>query len=234
MCTVTYLPVNEGFILTSNRDENPNRARAENPSNYSNEIPEVLFPRDPQGKGSWIAIHKNGSARCLLNGAYEVHEHKPPYRHSRGLVTLDSFGFESARSFCDNYPVENLEPFTLIWIDSDSLFEYRWDGDDKYLNELNAKENHIWSSATLYSKEIIKKREDWFSEWLKNVTEIDQDKILYFHRFGGNGNKAEDLVMKKPGLIPQTISITSFLSSREAKKLIYEDLMSAKRKEKHL
>ncbi len=234
MCTVTYLALSDGFLLTSNRDENPNRARAEKPAIYDQNHPEVVFPRDPQGNGSWIAIHKNGSARCLLNGAYEVHQHNPPYRHSRGLVPLDSFGYDTAKSFYANYPTGNLEPFTLVWIDSDGLFEFRWDGKKKFLSQLNSREHHIWSSATLYAEEVRKKREDWFSDWLKKEAHFDQDKILYFHRFGGNGNKAEDLVMKKPGLIPQTISITSFLSSREAKKLVYEDLISKERMEKHI
>ena len=234
MCTVTYLSNDEGYILTSNRDENPDRPRAEKPDYYNPRVPNVLFPRDPQGSGSWIAFDKNGSARCLLNGAYEVHHPTPPYRHSRGLVTTESFNYPTAEDFYQNYPTENLEPFTLIWIDSEGLYELRWDGDILHFHSLDPLKNQIWSSATLYSEEVRLKRERWFKKWQEGQEIIDQDKILYFHRFGGTGNSAEDLVMKKPGLIPQTISITSFSSGREAKNLIYEDLMTQERIEMRL
>lgn len=88
MCTVTYLPVSTGFVLTQNRDEAPTRS----PQIISKEKrfgTELLFPKDTKAGGTWIATARDGRTACLLNGAFEKHKHEPPYRLSRGLVLLD-------------------------------------------------------------------------------------------------------------------------------------------------
>ncbi len=224
MCTVTYLPLNEGFILTTNRDEDPHRARAEQPGRYNADRPQVIFPRDPQGQGSWVAVHENGSARCLLNGAFTTHKHDPPYRHSRGLVPLHSFDYHDPYSFLAEYNASELEPFTLIWVESGVLSEFRWDEQTLHYREYDPATPAIWSSAQLYTDDVRAKREGWFEQWLNDHGTFTQEEILRFHHFGGEGNSAEDLVMNPSDLPPQTISVTSFDSS--SKLLHYHDLLS--------
>lgn len=228
MCTVTYLPLADGFLLTSNRDEDPNRARAQEPDTYDPNRPGVLFPRDPQGSGSWIALHHDGRARCLLNGAYERHKHQPPYRHSRGLVPLQSFDYDTPEEFAANYNAHDLEPFTLVWAEEGVLHEFRWDEKTLHHNPLDASKPRIWSSATLYPQPVRDKREQWFGEWLSECEALTQSGIFDFHHFGGSGNAEESLLMEKKGLVPKTISVTSFSSRREAQILIYEDLLAEK------
>lgn len=227
MCTVTYLPLNEGYILTTNRDEDPNRARAEEPGRYDSDRPQIIYPRDPQGQGSWVAVHENGSARCLLNGAFAPHKHNPPYRHSRGLVPLQSFDFDEPHAFLATYDASDLEPFTLLWIEQGQLAEFRWDEETLHYREYDPSKPMIWSSAQLYTDVVRAKRERWFEQWLQDHEIFTQEEILEFHHFGGEGNSAEDLVMNPSDLPPQTISVTSFYSARE-KILHYHDLLKDK------
>ena len=62
--------------------------------------------------------------------------------------------------------LETIEPFTLILLEQSKLVELRWDGNKKFKTELHSNKNYIWSSATLYSKEVVKERERLFAEFL--------------------------------------------------------------------
>jgi hypothetical protein len=47
---------NQGFILTSNRDEAVSRVLAIPPKKYQLGGQYVFFPKDPQGDGTWIEV----------------------------------------------------------------------------------------------------------------------------------------------------------------------------------
>ena len=91
MCTVTYLPLAQGYFLTSNRDEKSIRKKALQPSKFETGSGILLFPKDADANGTWIAAHDRGESVVLLNGAFESHVSNPPYERSRGLVLLDLF-----------------------------------------------------------------------------------------------------------------------------------------------
>jgi uncharacterized protein with NRDE domain len=155
LCTVTFLPTASGFILTSNRDESPVRAAITLPPQlYQLVTAPAYFPKDPQG-GTWIAVSGEGRIHCLLNGAFERHAHQPPYRKSRGIVVLDSLEYDVAEQFASGYDFTDIEPFTLVMVNSSGLLqvqEFRWDGNQTYLKDLASGTPHIWSSATLYDQ----------------------------------------------------------------------------------
>ena len=73
MCTVTFIPTGDKYFITSNRDEKNTRKFAIPPSAYEFESGKIFFPKDGDRGGSWIAIHENGNAAVLLNGAFEKH-----------------------------------------------------------------------------------------------------------------------------------------------------------------
>ena len=92
MCTVTFIPLkNNRFVLTSNRDESPQRS-PETISSLRKEGQEIIFPKDKGAGGSWIAASSQDRLVCLLNGAFDCHQRTPPYRKSRGQMVLDFFG----------------------------------------------------------------------------------------------------------------------------------------------
>ena len=103
MCTVTFLPKGEeDFIITSNRDEDPQRATHELTSqNLGGRL--VYFPQDPKAGGTWFATDKENFTLVLLNGGFEKHSHKPPYRISRGIMLLQFFEINSVKDFVELY-----------------------------------------------------------------------------------------------------------------------------------
>lgn len=209
MCTVTFIPTSNNFILTSSRDEVPSRASIFPINNHVNGA-NLLYPMDPKAKGSWLVTSDKGRTACLLNGAFEKHQHTGDYRLSRGIVVLDFFKFDSLREFNDTYLLEGVEPFTLVVVEKSpslQLFEFRWDGVKKYYKEMSVKESHIWSSSTLYNKEVRDSRENWFKLWLENTSVLSGKEVFNFHKTGGEGSEEDTIFMKRPSGV-ETISIT--------------------------
>jgi len=76
MCTVSIFSKNNtDFVLTSNRDEAPNRT-ALKPEFYTLNNTKVLLPKDELSGGSWIGTSENNRAICLLNGGLYLHKRK--------------------------------------------------------------------------------------------------------------------------------------------------------------
>ncbi|MEO0339976.1 MAG: NRDE family protein, partial [Bacteroidota bacterium] len=89
MCTVTFIPQQgQDFILSSNRDEQASRS-PQGLSRIDQFQKELLFPRDTEAGGTWIAASNKDQVVCLLNGAFELHHRQPPYRKSRGIMVLE-------------------------------------------------------------------------------------------------------------------------------------------------
>ncbi|MGB2476316.1 MAG: NRDE family protein, partial [Flavobacteriaceae bacterium] len=83
MCTVTFVPTKNGFIFTSNRDEDPQRAASKLIEEKRGEHT-ITFPQDQGAKGTWFAFSNRQQFVCVLNGAFEPHIRKSSYSMSRG------------------------------------------------------------------------------------------------------------------------------------------------------
>jgi hypothetical protein len=223
MCTVTFIPGNGKVFITSNRDEKLNRKPAHAPSLYIYKGWSMLFPKDAEAGGSWIALKENGDAAVLLNGAFIRHHSQPPYRESRGVIFLDVLASKYPSRTFSKIDLTDIEPFTLILFEKGCLYQFRWDGTEKYCKQLSASRPHIWSSATLYDGLIIKKREQWFAAFLNKINTLTQQDILNFHRFTGDGDSKNDLLMSRD-TIYSTVSITGILVTAGRGSIKYIDL----------
>lgn len=223
MCTVTYIPVQQSVFLTSNRDEKKGRADALHPEVYPFESGKILFPKDADAGGTWIAVHENGNAIVFLNGGFEPHQPKPPYRKSRGLILIDLI--EGSTPYNSFLPIKltGIEPFTAIIWDDGHLFECRWDGKEKFTREMDADKPHIWSSVTLYDPTVIARREKWFQTFLEKNRQPGLEEILHFHQFSGDGDLHNDIRMNRDGQV-FTVSVTSVELRGHAAEMHYLDL----------
>jgi uncharacterized protein with NRDE domain len=233
MCTVTYIPTNDKYFISSNRDEKYSRKRAIAPRVYGIDSKKLIFPKDGDAGGSWIALHENGNAAVLLNGAFEKHIPIPPYRKSRGKIFLDIIVDERPVRHFHQLSLEQIEPFTLILLEKDNLYECRWDGNVKHYQQLKKHRPYIWSSVTLYDKNIVEKREQWFAAFLNRNPHPTQKDILEFHQFTGDGDTHNDLLMEREGVYT-TVSITSMLLTEDRGSMKYLDLNDYRLSEKKI
>ena len=85
----------------------------------------------------------------------------------------------------------------------------------------------------MYDEEIVKKREQWFANFLNSNPHPTQKDILEFHQFTGDGDNNNDLVMERKGLFT-TVSITSMLLTAERGSMKYLDLKDNRMHEKKI
>jgi len=223
MCTVSFVPAKDGFFITSNRDEKSWRKQALPPAVYFHENAHVIYPKDAEAGGTWIAMKQNGDAAVLLNGAFEKHEAAPPYRKSRGVIFLEIVSDAQPVQKFKSLSLEGIEPFTLILFCNGNLQENRWNGTQKFSRKLDNNSPHIWSSATLYDSAVVRKREQWFAEWLNKNPHPSQENILEFHQFGGDGDAGNDLHMNRDGIM-LTVSVTGISLQQDKSMMRYLDM----------
>ncbi|MBN2598574.1 NRDE family protein [Labilibaculum sp.] len=230
MCTLTYIPIGpDDFFFTTNRDENPKR-EAEFPKEYLIGESFVLYPKEKTAKGTWMMCHENDFALCLLNGAFEKHIYKPPYKKSRGVMVLEFLEFASTIDFLKYYDFSGMEPFTLLVLkykDSRSLEEIRWDGETFHYRRLNSSKPNIWSSSTLYNKEAREMRQHWFDNWLGKCNNFSSEEILSFHKTTGKDDTFNGLVMNRNEKV-KTLSITQIRRENKIVSMHHHDLKKNK------
>lgn len=226
MCTVSFVYSNNKIIITSNRDEQVIRPALE-PKNYLINQKQVYFPKDPKAGGTWFAVDEHANVIVLLNGASEKHQWNPPYRKSRGLIVLDIIGATDPKLKWETIGLENIEPFTIVLYCQNELFQLRWNGVEKESVKLNSKENYIWSSSTLYPKNIRETRAHWFANFLNTKKEIHENELFDFHRYTEDANKENGLVINRNNLL-QTLSITQTVIEKNKVVVLYHDLLGSK------
>ncbi len=225
MCTVTIIPKGEkDFILTSNRDEAPNRG-ASIPDVSEFDGVEVMFPKDELSGGTWVGVSERKRVVCLLNGGFEIHKRQPKYRLSRGVITKQLMVAAHIETTVASYEFEDIEPFTMViadWSTDLKFYELVWDGTEKHFVQLPL-EPKIWSSSTLYNAKMREERLQWFNSFKAKET-LNGPELLKFHKTAGGANLDYGVVMNR-GFV-KTTSITQIEKHEESIDMRYENIQN--------
>lgn len=225
MCTVTLIPKGtDDFVLTSNRDEAPNRTTLP-PDFYEVRKTKLLFPKDVVAGGSWIGVSERKRVLCVLNGGFEMHKRKDNYRLSRGVVLKDLLLAIDLDKAVENYNLDGVEPFTLVIVEWNSNMEFKqlvWDGRKKHYSQLPLAPI-IWSSSSLYNTEMKKERLQWFSDF-KEETTLSSKTIMNFHKTAGKGNEDYGVIMDR--FFVKTTSITQIVKKNNTVQMTFENLQT--------
>lgn len=229
MCTVSFVTTNGKTIITSNRDERVIRPSAIEPKNYFINNKNIIFPKDPKAGGTWFAVDESGTTLVLLNGASEKHTVNSSYRKSRGLIVLDIISRVSPKDFWQEINLENIEPFTLVLFQENELFQLQWNGINKESILLDSEKNHVWSSATLYPKDIRENRSNWFYTFLSRNfgtnPEVSEQEMLHFHQYTEAENQENGLVINRNEEL-KTLSITQSVIAKNKVAILHCDLIA--------
>jgi hypothetical protein len=221
MCTVIYIPTASGALFSSNRDENPARAKAVIPVLLQGYTGKVVYPSDEQAGGTWLGLHEAGHLIVLLNGAYEGHQQQAPYARSRGLIVKELLDSSHPLRDWNCIDLHHIEPFTIVLWQSSRLYELVWDGTLKHCTPKDASRPQIWSSSTLYDQKARRKRQAWFADWLA-LTPAPSTETLYQlllqHNEAQNG-----FVMNRNELV-KTLSISLIEAGNNKFTFRYHDL----------
>ncbi len=227
MCTVSFVLVKDAVIITSNRDEHIQRENAAAPDFHQIQNKKIIFPKDARAGGTWFAAGDNGVVAVLLNGAFKKHSPQPPYRKSRGLILLEIIEADEPLSFFKTISLNNIEPFTVVLYQPGFLHELRWDGNAKYEKALDITGNYIWSSATLYSDEIIEHRENLFDRFIHSADGITAQTVHEFHASNNGDTENGFVISRQTGM--KTFSITQAVVQSDVVNFLHADLLQQKR-----
>lgn len=225
MCTVTFVNSNGTLILTSNRDEHIGRQVEAEPTTEELGGKKILFPKEPKAGGTWFAADNSHTIAVLLNGAFEKHKHRPPYRLSRGIVLLNLIAQPDTLHAFKNYDLIGIEPFTIILLQAEKLYELRWDEHTKHAQEMSIDKPHIWSSATLYSPDIVKMREQWFYDFLLKNPTPTEETMRNFHSNTHIDDTVNGLVINRNDVL-KTLSITQAFTQKDSLSMVHVNILS--------
>lgn len=221
MCSVSFVPIQDGFVLTSNRDEKIYRPTME-PKMYFENGKKLLYPKDEQAGGTWIIAKEDGTCIVLLNGAFVNHQKKEHYLKSRGVILKDIINDEDPIFYFSEINLKEIEPFTLIIFYNSKLTEVKWDGTKKHIIPKSILEPHFWSSATLYNQNQQQIRNEWFQNFHKEKSTITADNILSFHSHTHTENTEFGLVINREDQT-KTVSITQVILKNNRLEMTYLD-----------
>lgn len=141
MCTVTFVPRQQGYLLAMNRDEKRSRPTGLPPVKRTLNGQVVLAPSEPGG-GTWISVNGSGVTFALINW-YSIAAHIRVNLVSRGEVVRVASALDTPDSIAAalaTLPLANLKPFRLIGVfpATQQLMQWRWN-----LRKL-ASHRHPW------------------------------------------------------------------------------------------
>lgn len=135
MCTLTWQYRDGGYELLFNRDEQRTRAPAQAPSYHATLA--ALYPIDPEGGGTWVALGADGDSFALLN-YYQADQQSPapalPISRGRIIPGLLARGSQSVEQALSALPLTRYRPFVLAHLSlafaaTGEVRTYTWDGE---------------------------------------------------------------------------------------------------------
>jgi uncharacterized protein with NRDE domain len=222
MCVLTYIPHADGRLsITHNRDEHIHRPTALAPAWRPAGTGEALYPIDPQGGGTWFALHRDWVC-CLLNGGFARHTRRAEgYRMSRGQVIPQLLAHSDVAAFARTFDPVGMEPFTLVLADlaHHKLHQYTWDERIWHVHHLDAGQPAIWSSSTLYDVPVKISRQQLFRQFLQQTPTPAQ--IFDFHTLHVKGDVSRGLFVNINDTI-KTVSIIQANGTYQSMRMRYE------------
>lgn len=200
MCTVSFIPRNNGYLLAMNRDEKLARVKGLLPRLVAVDGHRVLSPAE-SGGGTWIAANDTRAAFALINW-YSVPPAITSASVSRGLV-VQAVAAQSAPGevsrLLASQPLPRINPFRLIGVfpAQREIHEWRWD-----LSALTCHEapwiSQQWISSGYNEPEAQRVRSETFRAALCQKSAGSLEWLRRLHRSHAPGCGPFSICMHRP------------------------------------
>ena len=157
MCTLTFIPKPQGYLLGMNRDERLTRETALPPTAVAFQDLQAVYPRE-DGGGTWIGANSAGIAFALLN--QNAGQNKPRKERSRGEiipVLVQAARFPEAMHRFQEIDLRGMLPFVLVGLfpAEQIISQCGWDGSQLEFYRIGWDVRHWFSSGV--SDEMARK-----------------------------------------------------------------------------
>jgi Transport and Golgi organisation 2 len=156
MCTLSFIPRNDGYLVAMNRDELRIRAAAAAPTLHQIDQLRLLYPQEPSG-GTWIGANSHGNLLALMNA-------NPPKTAGLGvaklLAKLKSRGeiipmilqkntLDQTERALSGFSFAGMHPFRLFGVFPGAKEVRQWSWDGRRLSSRTQEwiRNHWFSSS---------------------------------------------------------------------------------------
>ena len=212
MCTLSWKPLESGYVLFFNRDESRGRAAAQGPSLQHNNGVEFLSPTDGERGGTWLLVNAHGISIGLLNNYQApqlVMEAIPtsPDPASRGMLPLkcaDCASVAEAIERIEGMPLGDYPPFHLVVAGATEASVLTWDGRASHSTVLKASGVMLTTSG-FRSIDVAKIRHETFSRLVGDMAEASTGQLRDFHWNEGDEG-ATSVKMSRPDACTHSIS----------------------------
>jgi hypothetical protein len=181
MCTLTFIPKPQGYLLGMNRDERLTRELALAPEPITTLRFPAVYPRESAG-GTWIGSNAAGITFALLN--QNPGPQAKMKQRSRGEIIpalLESSRFPEAMRRFQHLELHGMLPFVLVGIfpAEQIISQCQWDGSELKFLRIGWDVRHWFSSgvsdemarkvrgSTCY--EAWRRRDAGSAEWLRGL-----------------------------------------------------------------
>lgn len=151
MCTLSFIPNNDGYLIAMNRDELKGRVTAVPPALHQSGADAFVYPSEPSG-GTWIAANSWGDTFALMN-ANGANPGSLPFKLvSRGEIIpalLRERNLTNIERALNAFPLAGMHPFRLFGIfrGSGQIVQWSWDGLRLMTRQQEWIRNHWFSSS---------------------------------------------------------------------------------------
>jgi hypothetical protein len=200
MCTLTFLPKGQGYLVGMNRDELRSRPAALPPESFEKRGVRALYPRESAG-GTWIACNGHGNALALLNWN-DAASFLEPKRISRGVLIpelIHEADSETTARKLAGLSLAGIHPFRLIgaFRGERILREWRWNGAE--IRELSFQwELRHWFSSSLSDSKAEEMRGLICADMTRKETPASSDWLIRLHRSHGAGPGPYSICVHRP------------------------------------
>ena len=212
MCTLSFLPKNDGYIVAMNRDEQLSRLIALPPAIHASARSKAIYPLDVEG-GTWIAVTESGTTWALLNRNSTLADTKKCSRGEIILAALQSANELKAVEELKSQILDEVLPFRLVMLSETTkqVREWIWDGHG-IASIPHPWQGHHWFSSGQSDELASEIRGRTFAESCANPAADSIEWLREMHRSHAPERGAFSVCVHRPDA--RTVSYTEVLVSR--------------------
>jgi Transport and Golgi organisation 2 len=234
MCTVTIVPLGNGFRLCCNRDERRNRPTAAPPMVQSLGQRQAIFPIDPTSQGTWVGVNDAGLTMALLNRTADqmnLLDETPEVSRGRIIPALLTCGSaDEALEHCARLDAARFDRFRLLIMQGTTAIVVTSDTRAFLHDVVSVSQPVMWTSSSLGDDVVEGPRRELFNrmfddrqgEWLRAQRR--------FHRHQWRTRPQISVMMERSDA--RTVSQTAIDVRLRAITLTYRDVASPSAQDK--
>ena len=151
MCTLTFVPTEEGYVAGMNRDERLTRPIAIPPRVLELDGATAVYPHEVSG-GTWIGCNSHGNLLALLNWNDVTPPVDGAQMRTRGVLIprlIAACDLTQTRALYARLNLHHISPFRLIgaFLEERIVSEWRWSGSRREEFEFLWDRRHWFSSS---------------------------------------------------------------------------------------